>query len=232
MLDEPRASDALMEFAEKLTEHDIPCSGFQLSSGYTVAETEPKTRNVFTWNRHRFPDPEGFVKEYHKRGIRLIANVKPYLLENHPEYQRLKDAGALFQDPRTNQSAVTRLWSAGGGESGEGGHIDFTSATGFQWWYEGIKALRKAGIDCIWNDNNEYTIPDDDWKCAVNGDAPQSKPSTCSGNSSIGLWGRALQTELMAKSSHDALVDLEPDRRPFVLTRSATAGTMRRTRCW
>jgi alpha-glucosidase (family GH31 glycosyl hydrolase) len=227
MLDEPRASDALMEFAEKLTKHDIPCSGFQLSSGYTVAETEPKTRNVFTWNRHRFPDPEGFVKEYHKRGIRLIANVKPYLLENHPEYQRLKDAGALFQDPRTNQSAVTRLWSAGGGESGEGGHIDFTSATGFQWWYEGVKALRKAGIDCIWNDNNEYTIPDDDWKCAVNGDVPQSKPSTCSGNSSIGLWGRALQTELMAKSSHDALVDLEPDRRPFVLTRSATAGTMR-----
>jgi len=228
MLDEPRASDALIGFAEKLKAHDIPCSGFQLSSGYTVAETEPKTRNVFTWNRHRFPDPEGFIKEYRERGIRLIANVKPYLLGNHPEYQRLKDAGALFQDPRTNQSAVTRLWSAGGGESGEGGHIDFTSATGFQWWYEGVKALRKAGIDCIWNDNNEYTIPDDDWQCAVNGDAvAQTKSSTCSESSSIGLWGRALQTELMAKSSHDALVDLEPDRRPFVLTRSATAGTMR-----
>ena len=27
--------------------------------------------------------------------------------------------------------------------------------------------------------------------------------------------------------SYDALIDLEPNRRPFVLTRSATAGTMR-----
>jgi alpha-glucosidase (family GH31 glycosyl hydrolase) len=43
----------------------------------------------------------------------------------------------------------------------------------------------------------------------------------------IGLWGRAMQTELMAKASHDALVDAEPEIRPFVLTRSATAGTMR-----
>lgn len=31
----------------------------------------------------------------------------------------------------------------------------------------------------------------------------------------------------MAKASHDALVDAEPEVRPFVLTRSATAGTMR-----
>jgi hypothetical protein len=36
-----------------------------------------------------------------------------------------------------------------------------------------------------------------------------------------------MQTELMAKASHDALVDAEPEIRPFVLTRSATAGTMR-----
>jgi alpha-glucosidase (family GH31 glycosyl hydrolase) len=228
MLDQPKASEALIEFAEKLKEHDIPCSGFQLSSGYTVAEAEPKTRNVFTWNKHRFPDPEGFAREYHRRGIRLVANVKPYVLENHPEYQRLKEAGALFRDPRTNRSAVTRLWSAGGGESGEGGHIDFTSAAGFQWWYDGVKALRKVGIDCIWNDNNEYTIPDDNWLCALNcNSVAGAHDSKCSKNSCVGLWGRALQTELMAKSSHDALVDLEPGRRPFVLTRSATAGTMR-----
>lgn len=31
----------------------------------------------------------------------------------------------------------------------------------------------------------------------------------------------------MGQSSHDALVDFEPEYRPFVLTRSATAGTMR-----
>ncbi|KAG9230605.1 neutral alpha-glucosidase [Amylocarpus encephaloides] len=224
MLDEPRASDALTSFAEKLKQHDIPCSAFQMSSGYTVAETDPKTRNVFTWNKHRFPDPAGFVAKYHSEGIRIIANVKPYVLASHPVYQKLLDANALLSDPRTGKSGIARLWSAGGGESGEGGHIDFTSKAGFSWWYNGVKALRGCGIEGIWNDNNEYTIPDDNWHCMLD----RYKPS-CSERlgKNIGLWGRALHTELMGQSSHDALVDLDPEIRPFVLTRSATAGTMR-----
>jgi alpha-glucosidase (family GH31 glycosyl hydrolase) len=225
MLDEPRASEALLDLASKFKEHDIPCSGFQLSSGYTVAESEPKTRNVFTWNRHRFPDPKAFVDAYHKAGIRLIANVKPYVLCNHPEYLSLASAGGFFFDPQTQSVATTRLWSAGGGESGVGSHIDFTSKAGFKWWYEGVRELKELGIDCIWNDNNEYTVPNDDWECAL--DEPSLSESKKAGTKNVGLWGRALHTELNAKSSHDALVDLELDMRPFVLTRSATAGTMR-----
>jgi alpha-glucosidase (family GH31 glycosyl hydrolase) len=226
MLDEPRASDALMEFAGKLKKHDIPCSGFQMSSGYTVAETEPKTRNVFTWNRHRFPDPAGFLDAFHKEGIRLIANVKPYVLSNHPEYEKLKAAGAFFTDSLTIQSAQARLWSAGGGESGIGGHIDFTSEVGYRWWYEGIKELKRIGIDCIWNDNNEYTIPHDGWQCEL------TEPSLIQDNAAdygkdVGFWGRSLNTELMGRSSHDASLEAEPTQRPFVLTRSATAGTLR-----
>ncbi len=145
-------------------------------------------------------------------------------MANHPEYEKLVGSGALFTDPRTKMSGVARLWSAGGGESGEGGHIDFTSKAGFEWWYEGVKALRNCGIEGIWNDNNEYTIPDDDWQCALDG--PVSGEASHFGNQ-VGLWGRSLHTELMGKSSHDALIELEPDVRPFVLTRSATAGTMR-----
>jgi alpha-glucosidase (family GH31 glycosyl hydrolase) len=226
MLDEPRAADALMEFARKIKQHDIPCSGFQMSSGYTVAETEPKTRNVFTWNYHRFPDPKGFIDAYHKEGIRLIANVKPYVLGSHPEYEKLKAAGAFFTDPATGQSAEARLWSAGGGESGVGGHIDFTSEAGYRWWYEGIAELKRLGIDCIWNDNNEYTIANDQWKCALNEKAVIQEQGQDLGNE-VGFWGRSLNTELMGRSSHDACVDIEPKERPFVLTRSATAGTLR-----
>lgn len=226
MLDDPPASEALLKLARKMKENDIPCSAYQMSSGYTVAEQPPKTRNVFTWNRHRFPDPEDFISQYHKLGMRLIANVKPYVLKNHPEYSKLEQAGALFKDPHTKKTAVTRLWSAGGGESDEGGHIDFTSAAGFQWWYDGVKKLRQEGIDCIWNDNNEYTVTNDDWQCALDQpsltvlDGLKDRPQ-------VGLWGRSLHTELHGKASHDALVEVDPDSRPFVLTRSATAGTMR-----
>ncbi|KAJ2969407.1 hypothetical protein NQ176_g8678 [Zarea fungicola] len=117
MLDEPPASVALLELAHKMKQYDIPCSAYQMSSGYTVAEQVPKTRNVFTWNRHRFPDPEAWIKEYHTLGMRLIANVKPYVLASHPEYEKLKAANAFFTDPKTKQPAIARLWSAGGGES-------------------------------------------------------------------------------------------------------------------
>ncbi|KEY71174.1 hypothetical protein S7711_10560 [Stachybotrys chartarum IBT 7711] len=226
MLDDPPAGEALLELARKMKEHDIPCSAYQMSSGYTVAEQPPKTRNVFTWNRHRFPDPEGFMRQYRALGMRIIANVKPYVLENHPEYQRLKAAGALFVDPHTKSTAVTRLWSAGGGESGEGGHIDFTSAAGFQWWFEGIKKLKQEGVECMWNDNNEYTVTDDGWQCVL--DQPDlDVPEPCRKRPEIGLWGRSLHTELHGKASHDAMLAVTPDERPFVLTRSATAGTMR-----
>lgn len=228
MLDTPPAHDALMEFAEKLRRYDIPCSGFQLSSGYTIAETEPKTRNVFTWNRHRFPDPKAFCDAFHANGIRLIANIKPYILASHPEYKRLVESGALFIDPKTEKSAVARLWSAGGGESGEGGHIDFTSKAGYEFWYGGVKELRKTGLDCMWNDNNEYLLPSDDWQLALSHAViKEAIDQTDLGRRDIGLWGRSMHCELMGKCSHDALAEAIPNERPFVLTRSATAGTMK-----
>ncbi|KAI6778970.1 Alpha-glucosidase-like protein [Emericellopsis cladophorae] len=226
MLDDPPASQALLEVARKLKEHDIPCSAHQLSSGYTIAEHHPKTRNVFTWNHHRFPDPKGFLEEYHRLGIRIIANIKPYVLASHPEYKKLQEAGALFKDPHTGEPATTRLWSAGGGESGEGSHIDFTSEYGFKWWYDGVRELCRVGIDCMWNDNNEYTVTHDDWECALN-DPSLHVPDGAEKRPQVGFWGRFVHTELHGKASHDAMRDHAPDRRPFVLTRAATAGTMR-----
>ncbi|CAK7246382.1 MAG: hypothetical protein STHCBS139747_008012 [Sporothrix thermara] len=231
MEDEPRAGDVIVDFIDKCAAHDIPVSAFQMSSGYTISEQPPKTRNVFTWNYHRFPDPRAFTAACHKRGVRLLANIKPYVLANHPAWPALKEANALFKDPARDasvdplQTGMARLWSAGGGESGEGSHIDFTSKAGFQWWYDGCKALKEVGIDAMWNDNNEYNIFSDDWECALETVPSPAPPGKISPK--VGLWGRAMHTELMGKSSHDACVDAAPDERPLVLTRSATAGTLR-----
>jgi alpha-glucosidase (family GH31 glycosyl hydrolase) len=226
MLDDPPAHQGLMEFADKLMEHGIPCSAHQMSSGYSIAETEPKVRNVFTWNKHRFPNPEEWIKKYHARGIRLLANIKPFVLATHPDYQKLVSEGALFKKPDTQEPGTMRLWSAGGGTGGDGCHIDFTSSFAFRWWYEGVQSLKRAGIDGMWNDNNEYTLPDDEWQLALDGSGVTEQAKT-QRDKSVGLWGRAMHTELMGKASHDALVDMEPKYRPFVLTRSATAGTLR-----
>ncbi|KAF9892752.1 hypothetical protein FE257_001154 [Aspergillus nanangensis] len=228
MMDEPPAHLALMEFADKLREHDIPCSGHQMSSGYSISETEPKVRTVFTWNKYRFPNPEEWIAKYHARGIRLITNIKPFLLASHPDFQKLVDANGFFKNLRTNDPGYMQLWSAGGATGGEGCHIDFTSAFAFKWWYDGVQFLKRSGIDGMWNDNNEYTLPDDDWQLALDEPTVSAAVQKLEKNdNSVGLWGRAMHTELMGKASHDALRDIEPKYRPFVLTRSATPGTMR-----
>ena len=226
MQDDPPAYKTLLEFADKLKEHDIPCSAHQMSSGYSIAEVEPKVRNVFTWNKHRFPDPEAWLAKCNSLGLRLFTNIKPFVLESHPEFQYLKKSKALFTDPRTTQAASMKLWSAGGGESGNGSHIDFTSTAGSQWWANGVEKLRRQGVAGAWNDNNEYTLPNDDWQMAL-----EDYPDVSEGLNNVGLWGRAMHCELMAKASYDGLLRAAPNERPFVLTRSATPGTMRYACC-
>eukprot|EP00501_MAST-03F_sp_TOSAG23-6_P000816 GSMAST32.ASY1.ANO1.846.1 assembled CDS len=46
----------LREFGTLCEKHQIPCSAFHLSSGYTLDDSG--SRNVFTWNRDRVPDPK------------------------------------------------------------------------------------------------------------------------------------------------------------------------------
>jgi len=79
--DAPDAQERMGEFLERCEEHDIPCDSFHLSSGYTSIGPG---RYVFNWNRQKFPDPAGFVQSYLDRGVRLVPNIKPALLRDHP----------------------------------------------------------------------------------------------------------------------------------------------------
>lgn len=200
MLDDSPAHERLVEFADKLKCHNIPCSAHQMSSGYSIAETEPKVRNVFTWNKRRFPSPEEWIIEFHSRGTRLLTNIKPFVLASRPDFSPdfdyLVRSNAMFNDPDTHEPGYMRLWSAGGATGGDGCHIDFSSSAAFKWWYDGVQGLKRAGIDGMWNDNNEYTLPNDDWQLAL--DKPTIVNSVQNeANNSIGLYGRALHAELM-----------------------------------
>jgi alpha-glucosidase (family GH31 glycosyl hydrolase) len=236
MSDDPPADGVILGFVDRCARERIPCSAFQLSSGYTVAERPPRTRNVFTWNRRRFRDPGAWVAGMRRRGVRVVANLKPYVLRCHPAYDALEAAGALFVDPRTGRAAVTRLWSAGGGESEDGSHLDFTAREAWEWWRGGVAGIRALGIEGIWNDNNEYTIPDDDWVCAADlpllqdglRTAVRSTPGEATdGDRSVGVWTRAVHSELMARCSFEAAQSVAAGERTYVLTRSATPGAMR-----
>jgi alpha-glucosidase len=151
----------------------------------------------------------------------LAANIKPYLLATHPRYAELRAAGGFICDPDTGEPALSRFWSGGPFESGEGAYIDFTSKSGCDWWKQQVKdALLAYGIDAAWNDNNEFELWDDDAVCDGFG-----SPFPVS-------LARPLQTLLMARASAEAIQEASPDRRPFVLSRSGCPGIQRYAQTW
>lgn len=118
-------------------------------------------------------------------------------------------------DTDYDKPSVMRFWSAGGGDHANGSYFDFTTAAAWEFWTKGVSALLDMGIESIWNDNNEFGIHDDEHSYALHGGTP------------VGVAGRTLQTFLMAKCSHDAIIAKHPKRRPFLVTRSGSPGIHR-----
>lgn len=85
------------------------------------------------------------------------------------------------------------------------------------------------------SDNNEYFLHDDAFLAANQLDrtpdhdlAPDaSEGSARSEPQPIGVLGRLLNTELVGRTSSEQLLTCHPHRRPYVLTRSASVGTMK-----
>ena len=212
------AQARLRQFGAMCKEHSIPCSAFHLSSGYT--SDAGGRRCVFTWHSGRIPDPKGLFDDFHACGMRVLPNIKPWLLCCHPAYAELANRGGLLKRADGTGPLVGRFWSGGAGTSASGSYLDFCSAAGYDWWVQQVREqLLAFGADGAWNDNNEYEVDDD---LAVCGDA-----SVGGALSRVGVLGRALQSLLMARASRDALVAAQPDRRPFVISRSGCVGTHR-----
>ncbi len=215
----PDAQEQLKRFVDLCKKHEIPCDMFHLSSGYgTDAKS---TRYVFTWNRSRVPDPKAMTAHFHQAGIRVAANIKPHLLNDHPQFEALKARGGMIKAADADEPAKCRFWSGGVFSHGEGGYVDFTSAAGYQWWKDQLKTvLLDFGIDAAWNDNNEFEIWDDAARCAGYGkEIPLAQ-------------ARPLQALQMARASYEATLEHKPDKRPFVLSRSGCPGIQRYAQTW
>ena len=215
----PNAQEQLKQFVDLCQQHDIPCDMFHLSSGYTTSKSG--SRYVFTWNRSRIPSPQAMTATFHGAGMHVGANIKPYLLTDHPEFADLSAAGGLIRDADSDDPALTRFWSGGAFTSGAGGYVDFTSDAGYGWWQRCVREqLLAYGVDVPWNDNNEFELWDDAARCDGFGN-----PLPIS-------LARPLQTLVMGRASYEAVQAHRPDQRPFVLTRSAAPGIQRYAQTW
>jgi alpha-glucosidase len=207
----PDAQEQMYKFLDRCARHDVPCDSFHLSSGYTSVGAK---RYLFHWNHAKFPDPGRLSSAFLQRGVRLCANLKPWLLRDHPRIGEARRLGLLIRE--TDKSpAWAQVWG------GEGAYLDFTSRRTLRWWKEQVRtALLKRGIAATWNDNNEYEI--------------KSRGARIEGfgHPRAAIEARPLQALLMTRASRDAQREFAPLRRPFVVTRSGGAGVQRYAQTW
>lgn len=89
------------------------------------------------------------------------------------------------------------------------------------WWQGNVtKQLLEYGIECTWNDNNEYEVWDHHAKC-YGFDQPIDS----------GLI-RPLQPMLMTRASCEAQIAFAPEKRPYLITRSGAPGIQRYAQTW
>ena len=80
--------------------------------------------------------------------------------------------------------------------------------------------LLNYGIDCTWNDNNEYEVWDHFAQCHGFGQPID-----------IGLI-RPLQSILMTRASYEAQKTYASEKRPYLITRSGAPGIQRYAQTW
>ena len=209
--DAPDAEVQMGGFLYKLADHDLGCTSFHLSSGYTSIGNK---RYVFHWNLDKFPAPAAFVARYADAGVVLVPNIKPALLRSHPLYGQVAAAG-LFVADAEGEPIEAQFWDE------VGSYIDFTNPAAARWWREKVtSALLDQGMIATWNDNNEYEIWDIRARFHGFGDARPAADM------------RPVQPLLMTRASRAAQVAAAPGKRPYVVSRSGMAGLQRYAQTW
>ena len=151
--DASNADERLREFVNLCKKYNIDCGGFYLSSGYTQIKDK---RYVFNWNKDKIPNPQDLSKFFKDNGIEFIANVKPAFLTDHFLYEKIASKG-WFLHYKDGTPAIFPFWG------GFGSYLDFTNDEAYEFWTECVKKnLIDYGYKNIWNDNNEYSVLDED----------------------------------------------------------------------
>ena len=210
--DAPDSERRLRGFAENCREMGIRAGGFYLSSGYTQIGEQ---RCVFHWNTDKFPSPEGLAEDFRAQGMELIANVKPAFLTTHPLYDTIAEKG-WFLHYADGTPARFPFWG------GMASYLDFTDPGAYGFWKDCVRGtLVEKGYRSIWNDNNEYDVPDGAVLCHLFGRETSARLL------------RPLFSYLMARASREAVIETMGEGYvPFNISRCAMAGTQRAASTW
>ncbi len=197
------ADERVGGYFDRIEEHRIPCEGFYFSSGYVMADNGE--RYTFEWNKKKFPDPAASIGRFRERGYHIACNIKPGFLVTHPRYEELSSLGYFIKD-REGNAYKEYYWG------NNASFLDFANPEALAWWKTQLKErFLDYGVSGIWNDNNECELEDRSLE------AQKLRPH---------------YPVLMAKASWDVMHEVNPGKRPWIISRSGSTGIQKYARTW
>jgi alpha-glucosidase len=218
--------DTIRFIAQEYRKRKIPCDTVVMDIDYM------DDYRVFTHSKQRFPSFNSLAKELGAQSFKLITIVDPGVKQDE-NYPLCKEAVArkLICYKPDGTPFTEKVWP------GVCVFPDFVNPETRDWWGRKHEFYVDSGIAGIWNDMNEPAFFEDR-KPLPTGmtEMPpmdQQRFTQLAPEGRVGhLEVRNVYGSMMSKATHDGLVALRPNERPFVLTRSGYAGLQRYTAVW
>lgn len=163
-----------------------------------------------TWDRDRYPDPAGMIRDLHGMDLKLMVSIWPSV-GNDTALAHELDAHRLRFEPLHWISKRARVYDA-------------YSALGRQIYFKHIKSgLLDKGVDALWMDGTEIEVSSAMWNAADN-----IRDTKALGSNALGDFTRYLNpySLMTTQGTYDGQ-RATSDKRVFTLTRSAWAGAQR-----
>lgn len=219
--------DWVQYIADEAGKQDIPLDAVYMDIDYMDADGDGdigdgQLRQLTT--NFKFPNPAGLISFCEARGVKVVPLIEPWLIPGDPLHT---EANASFHFIKDNGgNTVTRNIYVG-----PVSFFDYTSTPMNDWWRGKIlNWMNSFNFHGIWNDLTEPEggdqIPHNGllWLDGKYGDNNDSRRFWSNERNYFGL--RA------AKQSFDTMMAKNPNKRPFVLSRSGTAGLQRYGVSW
>lgn len=178
---------------------------------------------VFTVDRREFPDMPGLAREFADAGVRLVSIIDP-AVKAEPGNEVFESGLAADAFVREPGGRVLRgvVWP------GRAVFPDFTDPKARDWW-AGLYAERLAqGFAGMWHDMNEPTS----FTAFGDPSLPRCARHALEGRGGDHREAHNVYGLLMARAGYEGLLELRPDARPFLFSRSGWAGLQRYGGTW
>lgn len=211
----------LERLAYEFRSRGIPCDAFYLDIDYMNGY------RIFTWDKRFFPHPSQMLSDLKKKGFKVVTIIDPGVKtdSSYSVYTSgLKDN--VYVKLPNGSNYLGDVWP------GQVVFPDFSNPKTRVWWGEQFKGLIDDGVSGIWLDMNEPSNFMNTRGTYQNKTIPNITVFNKDGIGASALEMHNLYGMNEAMATYKGLRKLEPNKRPFIITRAAYSGIQRYSSMW